>query len=115
MYYVCVKRDPDAKVKTLSTSIVVFELVLSAVATVIFKTFACTEFDDGDYLEAQLNLKCDDSASRQRWYAYAICASVVYALIVPISIFVVLGLLRKDTLQDLLDLGQLGVQWVVLE
>ena len=61
----------------------------------LFKTFACTEFDDGFHLSEQLTLSCD-TAEHFRWELYAIVAALLYMFLVPCSLVLVLYLCRHE-------------------
>ena len=58
-------------------TLMALELILPSVTTTIANTFACTRFDSGDYLIAQLTLPCDNSANRRMWTCYAVVMMIV--------------------------------------
>ena len=64
--------------RTLGLMLVIAYLVLPGVSTVIFKTFSCERFDNGDLLlRADYSLDC--SSDDHRWYTvYAGLALVAY-------------------------------------
>ena len=66
-YYACIQRAPNAKLKTLAMTIVIFELSLCSVTTTTFRALDCEEFDDAMYLKAQLSIKCE--GERYNWWA----------------------------------------------
>ena len=90
VYYACIQRAPNAKLKTLAMTIVIFELSLCSVTTTTFRALDCEEFDDAMYLKAQLSIKCE--GQRYKWWTrYAYFMIAVYPIGVPVCMLVVLG------------------------
>ena len=80
----------DWRASAARFTIIFMELILTSVSKTIFQTFSCTSFDDGDYLDEQLTLPCDDSQRRLRWRYYASFCVFVYPIGVPALMMVVL-------------------------
>ena len=89
-------QTKDWRATAIHFSIVFFELILTSVSKTIFQTFSCTSFDDGDYLDEQLTLPCDDSSARRWWEAYAWFFVLVYPVGVPALMMVVLVYYREQ-------------------
>ncbi|GMH69242.1 hypothetical protein TrST_g1107 [Triparma strigata] len=77
-------------------------LVLPSVATKIFSTFACRDFDGdyGSYLKVDYSIDCD-SAEHKKYVTYACACCAVFPIGVPLMYFF---LLRR--VKSLLDPGQ---------
>jgi len=63
------------------------EVITPSVATNVMQTFACSEFDDGWFLRAELTIPCDGSARRQKWVAIASMFIAIYPIGVPLLLF----------------------------
>ncbi|CAN0064352.1 unnamed protein product, partial [Hapterophycus canaliculatus] len=69
--------------KHLSMVLLVTFLVYSSVSSILFKTFACEELDDGsNYLRADYRIECD-SSKHKAFAIYAGIMIVVYTVGIP--------------------------------
>ena len=95
VYHACIERAPNAGLKTLGTTTVLFELVLSSVTTSIFRTWDCGKFGGTMYLKAQLNMQCE-GPTYEWWKRYAVLMSLVYPVGVPLGMLTSLFCIRRD-------------------
>ena len=94
-YYACIERAPDAKMKTLGMTIVLFELVLCGVTTTLFQTYECEDYGGKQHLKAQLSIECA-GATYEWWKRYAAFMTLVYPIGVPLGMLTTLFCMRDD-------------------
>ena len=86
LYLILKRRNKiDASNTVYMWLILMTFLILPAVSTVIFTTFACTTFDGdyGRYLKADLSINCD-SPEHKFYEAFATVCIIVYPIGVPL-------------------------------
>lgn len=89
------KKIEDPKVLMGSFSIFFIEFVLTGIATVICKTFPCTNIKGaGRVMMFEPNLTCDSTPVRRLWLTYATAMVLVYPIGIPLFIFMLLFLQR---------------------
>ena len=81
------KRDvwPHVWQRSLSLCMYISFLVFPAVSTTALRAYPCRHFDDGWFLKADLEIKCENAWAPPRLLGWAVLITIVYPLGIPLT------------------------------